>query len=76
MFTLLDLVTTGISYKDKIKLIEDEIRDDQGKDILIQHAKILCHSDYVVGILTSLPFQPKFSDCIYKVYPHGLDIDG
>lgn len=68
----LDLVTTEIPYQDKIRHIKDEIRDDHGKDILIQHAKILCHSDYVVGILTSLPFRPKYSDYIDKVYPDGL----
>ena len=47
------------------------LRDDHGKNILMEHAKRLLNNDYVDGILTSLPFKPSSTKYIDKVYPDG-----
>lgn len=68
----IELVKSLSSYDEKIRGIEDKLRDDHGKDILRDHAKRLCHSEYVEGILCSLPFQPRFRSYIHSFTKDGI----
>lgn len=68
----IELVKSKLSYEDKIQGLEDNLRDDHGKDVLRDHAKRLCHSEYVEGILCSRPFQPKFGTYIHSFTKDGL----
>ena len=68
----IELVKSALSYDEKIRGIEDNLRDDHGKDVLIDHARRLCHSEYVEGILCSRPFQPRFGTYIYSLTKDGL----
>lgn len=68
----IELVKSALSYNDKIKGLEDNLRDDHGKEVLREHAKRLCHSEYVEGILCSRPFQPKCGTYIYSFTKDGL----
>lgn len=68
----IELVKSVLSYEDKVQDLEDNLRDDHGKDILREHAKRLCHSEYVEGILCSRPFQPKFGTYIHSFTKDGL----
>lgn len=68
----IDLDITELSYEEKIKNIEDNFRDDHGKDILIEHAKRICHSDYVVGVLCSRPFVPQHRTYVKTIFGDGL----
>ncbi len=65
----------------KVELIESQLpvnkktislRDDHGKDVLKEHALKLCKNKYVVGVLTSLPFNNNYRKYISKVTPDGL----
>lgn len=64
----LSLIESTLSFKEK----NVALRDDHGKDLLLEHATNLCRNEYVEGILCSLPFKPKASNYIYKIYPEGL----
>lgn len=68
----IELVKSGLSYGEKIRGLEDNLRDDHGKDVLSDHAKRLCHCEYVEGILCSRPFQPQFGMYIYQFTNDGL----
>lgn len=68
----IDLVKSALSYEEKIQGLEDNLRDDHGKNVLKEHAKSLCHSEYVEGILCSRPFQPKFGNYIHNFTKDGL----
>jgi putative CRISPR-associated protein (TIGR02619 family) len=48
------------------------LRDDHGKDILMDMAKRLRRSPYVTGITNSLPFNPKAKNPIRRVRADGL----
>lgn len=67
----LKLVKSTLSVQDKTV----NLRDDHGKDILAEHAKRLLKSDYVEGILNSLPFNPTSRTYLDKINPDGtIDI--
>ena len=68
----IELVKSELSYDEKIRGLEDNLRDDHGKDVLRDHAKRLCHCEYVEGILCSRPFQPQFGTYIYHFTNDGL----
>lgn len=68
----IELVKSALSYDEKIRGIEDNLRDDHGKDVLRDHAKRLCHGEYVEGILCSRPFRPRFDTYIFSFTKDGL----
>lgn len=68
----IELVKSRLSYEEKIRGLEDNLRDDHGKDVLRDHAKRLCHCEYVEGILCSRPFQPQFGTYIYHFTKDGM----
>ena len=48
------------------------LREDHGKDVLSVLARKLLKSSYVIGILNSLPFNPKEGSFIRRVFPNGI----
>ena len=65
----------------EIQLIESDIpfsnksislRNDHGKDVLLQFAKRLVKSPYVIKIVNSLPHNPSTNHFIRKIKPDGL----
>jgi len=48
------------------------VRDDHGRDILLDLAKKVRRNPYVVGIVNSLPFNPTCRTFIRKVKPNGI----
>ena len=48
------------------------LRPDHGKKELKEHAKLLLQHEYVEGILSSLPFKPKFRNYISNITDDGL----
>lgn len=48
------------------------IRDDHGKDVLLQHARCLCNSQYVEAVLDSLPWNPHATNYIHYVAKDGI----
>jgi hypothetical protein len=63
------LQETELSLSDKIKSIH--LREDHGKNILMDFAKRLINSCYVIKVINSLPFNPKCTNFIRKIYPDG-----
>lgn len=63
---------SSLSYEEKIADIDENLRDDHGKDVLKEHAKRLCHSEYVDGILCSRPFASQHRDYIKHIFNDGL----
>lgn len=61
------LVTTDIPPFNKLI----KLRDDHGKDILMNFGKRILNSEYVVSVINSLPFNPKASKLIREIYPDG-----
>ena len=49
-----------------------DVEGDHGQHKLKEHAKMLNHSPYVEGALTSLPFKPKCRDYILNVSDDGM----
>jgi len=56
----------------KIENKKIEIRDDHGKDKLLQFAKKLVRSSYINGVVNSLPYNPAEKNFIHKVREEGL----
>lgn len=48
------------------------LRDDHGRDVLMRWAKKLVNNPYVEEIVNSLPFSPRTTNPIKKVYDNGL----
>lgn len=67
----IELVASNLTYEQKVVDIENNLRDDHGKDVLVNHAKRLCNSEYVEGILCSLPFAPN-----HRMYVKNIRQDG
>lgn len=63
-----ELVSTLLSPEQK----PTDVEGDHGQHELKEHAKILNHSPYVEGALTSLPFKPKSRDYILNITDDGL----
>ncbi len=64
----IQLITCDIPEKDK-KIV---LRDDHGKDKLLQFSNKLVHSQYVIGVINSLPFQSHNRKFIKKTEENGL----
>lgn len=47
------------------------LRDDHGKDVLDSFANRLKNIPYIIGVINSLPFNPKETDFIRNVYEDG-----
>ncbi len=61
------LKTSEVDPKDKtIKL-----RDDHGKDVLMDFAQKLVNSPYIEKVINSLPFNPRARELIKQIYPDG-----
>lgn len=58
-------IRTELQPKDKII----RLRDDHGKDVLLEFAQRICQSPYVIQIVNSLPFQPNENHFINKDKP-------
>lgn len=76
-----DIHIPQIQLKEKPELIESELlfedkkislRDDHGKDILLDFSKRLVRCPYVIGVINSLPFNPYERRFIKRVYSDGL----
>ena len=61
------LVKTDIPPAEK----KINLRDDHGKDILKKLADKLVKSPYVIKVVNSLPFNPKWKHFIKEIYPDG-----
>jgi hypothetical protein len=48
-----------------------DLRDDHGKDILLNFSKKILKSPYVLSVINSLPFNPYQRNFIKKFYPIG-----
>ena len=68
----IELIATDLTYEEKVADIEANLRDDHGKDVLIEHAMRLLHSEYVVGVLCSRPFAPNHRTYVKTILPDGL----
>lgn len=68
----IELLATDLTYEEKVADLEANLRDDHGKDVLIEHAKRLLHSEYVVGILCSCQYDPNHRTYVKKISPDGL----
>ncbi len=64
----IELLETSLHPSEK----EISLRDDHGKDVLFKHAKKLCHSKYVIGVVTSLPFKSHDGGYVRRVTPEGM----
>ncbi len=64
----LELITCNIAEKDK-KIV---LRDDHGKDKLLQFSKKLVRSPYVIGVINSLPHQSHNRKFIKQIEENGL----
>lgn len=62
------LIECDISYANKKILL----RDDHGKDVLLQFANRLVKSPYIIEIVNSLPFNSNTSNFIKKIAHDGL----
>ena len=61
------LTTKALSSNKPIHL-----RDDHGKDVLLEHACRLRACEYVDAIINSLPFHPHTKQYVHKVYDNGV----
>lgn len=50
---------------------EIHLRDDHGKDKLEKFGKRLLQSEYIVSVINSLPFNPRATNLIRKIYADG-----
>ena len=62
------LVTTDVPPDQK----QIALRHDHGRDTLLDFARRLIRSPYVVGVVNSLPFNPAAGNFIRRVYPDGM----
>lgn len=49
-----------------------DVEGDHGQHELKEHAKVLNHSPYVEGAVTSLPFKPHSREYVLNIYDDGL----
>lgn len=47
------------------------LRDDHGKNILMQFARKLVESPYIIKVINSLPFNPNYRHFIRQIYSDG-----
>lgn len=64
----IELVETAVLPS--VKVIK--LRDDHGKDLLLDFSKRICNCPYVIGIINSLPFNPRERNFIHKVRTDGV----
>lgn len=50
---------------------EISLRDDHGKDLLMNFSKKLVRSPYIVKVINSLPFNPRDNNFVKYCYPDG-----
>lgn len=67
-FNKIDLVKTALTYENK----KIKLREDHGKDILIDFGKKILRNEYVVSIVNSLPFNPNQKSFIKACRENGL----
>ncbi|MCC5634621.1 putative CRISPR-associated protein [Nostoc sp. CHAB 5844] len=67
--TLLSLIPQDDTDPDEKPI---NIRDDHGKDILLEFAKRICRSPYVKKIVNSLPWNPGMINSIRRTKANGL----
>ena len=63
-----ELIKSSYEYDDK----EIDLRDDHGKDILLEFSKKIIKSPYVDSVINSLPFNPHDRKFIKKVHENGI----
>ncbi|MCA1794668.1 MAG: hypothetical protein LC660_12520 [Desulfobacteraceae bacterium] len=63
----IELITCPLSAHEK----QISLRDDHGKDILLQFSKKIVQSPYVVRIVNSLPFNPSERKFIKRIRSNG-----
>lgn len=69
--TPITLIESQLDYKYKIQN-NISLRDDHGKDVLLEHAKIILKNAYVESIINSLRFNSHTSKYILKCEPSGI----
>ena len=69
-----------IASRQPVKLVEStllpeekkiSLRDDHGKDLLLDFCRKLVRSPYVEEVVNSLPFNPYQRDAVRKIYANG-----
>ncbi len=65
--TEVELIESSLTAKDK----KIALRDDHGKDILLNFAKKIVKSPYLISVINSTPFNPTEKKFIRKVHPTG-----
>ena len=63
-----ELIESCYGYADK----EIDLRDDHGKDVLLEFSKKIIKSPYVDSVVNSLPFNPHDRKFIKKVHENGI----
>lgn len=63
-----ELIKTEIPADEK----KIHLRDDHGKDKLLDFTKRVCKNPYVISVINSLPFNSRDKKFIRKVRPDGL----
>lgn len=63
-----ELVECGLRIEEKKVML----RDDHGKDVLMDFSKRLIRCPYVVGVVNSLPFNPHERKFIKRIRSEGL----
>ncbi len=61
------LVETDMAIEEK----QISLADHHGKDVLKEFAKKIIKSEYVVGIINSLPYNPRERRFVKKIHPDG-----
>ena len=64
----IELIKSPLSHEEKII----HLRPDHGSDILLEFAKKIVRSEYVEGVVNSLPFNPQTSRFIRNITKDGL----
>jgi hypothetical protein len=64
----IELIETSIAWNEK----KISLRDDHGKDKLLDFSKKICRCPYVISIINSLPFNRTEKQFIRRLRPNGI----
>lgn len=67
-FKKIELIESDICWNDK----KISLRDDHGKDILMDFSKKICRCSYVSSVVNSLPFNRNEKKFIHRVKSDGI----
>lgn len=64
--------TYNISYTKRANKGSLHLRDDHGKDLLIEFGNRILKEDFVVEIINSLPFAPRANNFVERILDDGI----